>query len=110
MEAAVSFEEKARVMELEQRQYRAEQLGLFQAGGLKPTGATLTLIEPGAKKGLTVTLDAGDVLVKGETYRFQGRMVVREVAQGDEEDREGAVEGCLQRHLAVVTDLKVKSD
>ena len=79
------------------------QLGMFDAGGKKPGGATLRL------SGGAIELVDGKAYRKGDVLTFSGTAIVREVGQRDKEDRAtGIVVSCTQKHVAVITDLQVR--
>jgi hypothetical protein len=78
------------------------QLAAFDAGGKRPAEATLKLT-CGA-----IQLSDGQAFRKGDTLRFSGEAVVREVKQKDAVDKEtGIVISCTQAHGAVITDLRL---
>lgn len=78
------------------------QLGLFDAGGKRPTEAVIRL------SGGAFTVAEGRGFRKGDRIRFEGVAVVREVAQKDKPDRQtGIVTQCVQSHRAEITDLVV---
>lgn len=80
------------------------QLGIFDAGGKRPTEATLRL-QCGA-----ITLAAGGAYEKGAVINFSGVAVVREVKQKDAVDKEtGIVTACTQSHTAAIVDLTVNT-
>jgi hypothetical protein len=79
------------------------QLGLFNAGGKKPTSATITL-----SGGACELLD-GKAYQKGDVIEFSGTAVVREVGQVDKADgKTGIVVSAKQKHVARITDLTVR--
>jgi hypothetical protein len=79
------------------------QLGLFNAGGKSPESASLRL------SGGRILLVDGQAFRKGETIRFSGTAVVREVAQRDKPDgKTGIVVSAEQKHVAQITDLRVE--
>jgi hypothetical protein len=79
------------------------QLGLFNAGGKAPESASLRL------SGGRILLVDGQAFRKGETIRFSGTAVVREVAQRDKPDsKTGIVVSAEQKHVAQITDLRVR--
>lgn len=78
------------------------QLGLFSAGGKKPTTASIRL--SGGKIGLV----DGKAFSKGDVIHFEGTAVVREVAQRDKPDpKTGIVVSAEQKHVAQITDITV---
>lgn len=78
------------------------QLGLFQAGGKAPTGATLAL------SGKIELMD-GKAYRKGDRIYFEGVAVIRGVSQKDKVDKAtGVVTECAQGHTAEITDLVVR--
>lgn len=79
------------------------QLGLFDAGGKRPTGAKLTIA------GLSgIELVHGQAFLKGEYVRFEGVARVEEVAQRDKVNRkENLTVDCVQKHWAFASDLRV---
>lgn len=79
------------------------QLGLFDAGGKKPTHGKLSI---GGMAG--IDLEHGQAYPKGTYLRFEGIALVEEVAQRDKMDRKvGVAVDCFQKHLAHMSDLRV---
>jgi hypothetical protein len=79
------------------------QLGLFNSGGKAPDSASLRL------SGGRILLLDGQAFRKGDTIRFSGTAVVREVAQRDKPDgKTGIVVSAEQKHVAQITDLRVE--
>jgi hypothetical protein len=80
------------------------QLGLFDAGGKKPSSASLRLT------GGKVLLVDGQALRKGDVIRGHFTAVVREVAQRDKPDpATGIVVSAEQKHSAQITDLTLEA-
>jgi hypothetical protein len=78
------------------------QLAAFDCGGKRPAEATLKLTCG------PITLSDGQAFRKGDTLRFSGEAVVREVKQKDAVDKQtGIVIACVQAHGAVITDLRL---
>lgn len=78
------------------------QLGMFDAGGKSPESASLRL------SGGKILLVDGRAFAKGDTIRFEGTAVVREVALRDRPDpKTGVVVSAEQKHVAQITDLRV---
>lgn len=78
------------------------QLGMFSSGGKAAGSASLRL------SGGRIMLLDGRAFRKGDTIRFSGTAVIREVAQRDTPDRAtGIVVSAEQKHVAQITDLRV---
>jgi hypothetical protein len=78
------------------------QLGMFDAGGKKPTSATITL------SGGAYDLLDGKAYRKGDVVHFEGTAVVRSVGQVDKADpKTGIVVSCKQTHSARILDITV---
>ncbi len=78
------------------------QLGLFDAGGKKPTSASIRLV------GGKIQLVDGKAFRKGDRIHFEGVAVIREVAQQDKRDsKTGLVVAAEQKHQALITDLVI---
>lgn len=81
------------------------QLGLFDAGGKKPTSASMRLT--GGKVGL---ID-GQAFRKGDTVVLEIVAVVDSVKLQDKKDgNTGIVVSCEQQHTARVTDVRIVED
>jgi hypothetical protein len=79
------------------------QLGAFDAGGKKPTSATISL------SGGAYELLDGKAYSKGDVVHFEGTAVVRSVAQVDKADpKTGIVVSCKQVHVARILDVRVE--
>jgi hypothetical protein len=79
------------------------QLGIFDAGGKKPSSASIRLA------GGKVLLVDGKAYKKGDRISFSGTAVIDEVGQKDKADSStGIVVSCEQKHVARITDLTVK--
>ncbi len=78
------------------------QLGLFDAGGKKPTAATVTI------RGKTFELQAGRAYEKGDRFEVHGVVVIDDIGQKDKRDKAtGMVTDCVQRHSGFWEDLEV---
>ena len=78
------------------------QLGLFDAGGKRPTSASVRL------SGGKVSLVDGRAFKKGETLRLEVECVVTAVKQQDTRDKEtGIAVSCEQQHIAHITDVRI---
>src|SRR4051812_33487453 len=78
------------------------QLGLFDAGGKRPTSASMKLA------GGKIALVDGRAFKKGDTIRLEITAVVNDVGQKDTADKAtGQVVSCEQRHVARIVDLRV---
>jgi hypothetical protein len=78
------------------------QLGMFDAGGKKPTSATITL------SGGAFELLDGKAYRRATSIHFEGTAVVREVGQVDKADpKTGIVVSCKQTHSARILDITV---
>lgn len=80
------------------------ELTLFDAGGKKPTGASLSLV------GGKVLLADGKAIEKGTVITGTFTAVVNEVGQKDKHDpKTQRVVDCEQKHKARITDLTITS-
>jgi hypothetical protein len=78
------------------------QLGLFDAGGKKPTSSSIRLT------GGKVLIVDGKAFKKGETVTFEGTAVVDFVAQQDKTDAKTGIQvSAEQLHRARITDLRI---
>jgi hypothetical protein len=78
------------------------QLGLFSAGGKKPSGSSVRFV------GGKVSLLDGRAYKKGDVVSFSGVATIVEVSQRDKRDKQTRiVVEAEQRHLAEIDDLSV---
>lgn len=78
------------------------QLGLFTAGGKKPSGSSVRFV------GGKVSLLDGRAFKKGDVVSFSGVATVVEVSQRDKRDKQTRiVVEAEQHHLAEIDDLSV---
>ena len=78
------------------------QLGMFDAGGKRPTGASIRLT------GGKIELVDGKAFQKGDVIVLEVVAIVREVGQRDKPDpKTGIVVSCEQKHVAQITDVRV---
>jgi len=81
------------------------QLELFDFGGKRPTSSKLRLA------GGSVDVLDGRAFRKGDTIMFRGTAIVGAVSQQDKRDSStGQVVSCEQKHIALITDLRIDAE
>lgn len=79
------------------------QLGLFDAGGKKPTSATISLT------GGAIKLIDQEAFKKGDHLTLVVEAVVNDVGQKDEHDpKTGQVVSCVQKHKARIVGVQLQ--